>query len=386
MQKEDEAESPSKEHREYWFEFFYDLVFAAALASMHDAFLKNFTSQTALVTGSIAAILFTIWLLTTLQMNRFPQPHPLRRVALLVQMAAMIVVALTADRSSGIPLNAGLIAYVIALLTVAFLYWQALPQLPTHVARVQQRIVIFLIAAAIVVSLAIFLPASFALPVLYVALGISIISMVLGYPSPTEPRHNVDIAHMNERLGAFILIVIGMAFAQLVVDLNGLQGLPDWRFFALVFVLMFTLWWMYFGLGVHERQYATSTYRFLWVGAHYLILIGVVGMTDVLTALAADQDTGTIQIGVGYLGLMTALVLVGFAAFMLMIQGLGAKAALGLASLALLTFTYGAVVEVTGHHGLRTAATVIVAALVVGALALAVTSRQSKPRFGISLR
>ena len=43
---------PEKEHREYWFEFFYDLVLAAALASMHDAFLKNFSIQTALVTGS----------------------------------------------------------------------------------------------------------------------------------------------------------------------------------------------------------------------------------------------------------------------------------------------------------------------------------------------
>jgi len=185
---------------------------------------------------------------------------------------------------------------------------------------------------------------------------------------------------LNERLGAFILIVIGMAFAQLVVDLNGLQGLPDWRFFAVVFVLMFTLWWMYFGLGVHERRYATSRYRFLWVGAHYLILIGVVGMTDVLTALAADTDTDTIRIGVGYLGLMAALVLVGFAAFMLMIQGLGAKAAIGLASLALLILVYGVVVEVTGHHGLRIAATVVVSGLVVGALALAATTRRSAPR------
>lgn len=386
MQEEDEADSPDQEHREYWFEFFYDLVFAAALASMHDAFLKNFTAETAVITGSVAAILFTIWLLTTLQMNRFPRPQPLRRVALLVQMAAMVVLALTADRSSGIPLNAGLIAYVIALLTVAFLYWQALPQLPAHRSRIQQRIVVFLIAAALVVSLAVFLPASFALPVLYVALIISIVSMVLGYPSPTESRNNVDIAHLNERLGAFILIVIGMAFAQLVVDLNGLQGLPDWRFFAVVFVLMFTLWWMYFGLGVHERRYATSRYRFLWVGAHYLILIGVVGMTDVLTALAADTDTDTIRIGVGYLGLMAALVLVGFAAFMLMIQGLGAKAAIGLASLALLILVYGVVVEVTGHHGLRIAATVVVSGLVVGALALAATTRRSAPRFNFHLR
>ena len=386
MQEEDEADSPDQEHREYWFEFFYDLVFAAALASMHDAFLKNFTAQTAVITGSVAAILFTIWLLTTLQMNRFPRPQPLRRVALLVQMAAMVVLALTADRSSGIPLNAGLIAYVIALLTVAFLYWQALPQLPANRSRIQQRIVIFLIAAALVVSLAVFLPSSFALPVLYVALFISIVSMVLGYPSPTESRNNVDIAHLNERLGAFILIVIGMAFAQLVVDLNGLQGLPDWRFFAVVFVLMFTLWWMYFGLGVHERRYATSRYRFLWVGAHYLILIGVVGMTDVLTALAADTDTDTIRIGVGYLGLMTALVLVGFAAFMLMIQGLGAKAAIGLASLALLILGYGVVVEVTGHHGLRIAATVVVSGLVVGALTLAATTRRSAPRFNFHLR
>ncbi len=390
MAEETEVGEPGgktgEEHREYWFEFFYDLVLAAALASMHDAFLKNFTVQTAVITGSVAAILFTIWLLTTLQMNRFPRRQPFRRLALLVQMAAMVVVALTADRSSGIPLNAGLIAYVIALLTVAFLYWQSLPQMPVPRARVQRRIVGFLALAAIVVSLAVWLPPSFALPVLYVALAISVISMGLGYPSPSEEYHNVDIGHLNERLGAFILIVIGMAFAQLVVDLNGLQGLPDWRFFALVFVLMFTLWWMYFGLGVHERRYATSRFRFVWIAGHYLILIGVVGMTDVLTALAADRESVVAQIGIAYLGLMAASVLLGFAVFMLMIQGLGVRAAIGLASLALLALTYGVVVERTSHHGLRVASTVVVLGLVLGAVGLAIATHRGRPRSRLRLR
>lgn len=376
MTTDSERAPESREHREYWFEFFYDLVLAAALASMHDAFLKEFTSQTALITGSIAAILFTIWLLTTLQMNRFPNPQPLRRVALLIQMAAMVLVALTADRSSGIPLNAGLIAYVVALLTVAFLYWQVLPQLSESRSRTQRWIVTFLVVAAGIVSLAFFLPSSFALPVLYTALGISVVSMVIGYPSPSETRHSVDIGHMNERLGAFILIVIGMAFAQLVVDLNDLQQLPDWRFFVLIFVLMFTLWWMYFGLGVHERRYATSKYRFFWVAAHYLILIGVVGMSDVLTALAADSKASTIRVGIAYLGLMAALVLSGFSLFMLLIRGLGARAAMALAAMALLSLVYGVVVEVTQLHGLRTAATVVVIGLVLSALALALSTKR----------
>lgn len=386
MDSEADALPPEKVHREYWFEFFYDLVLAASLASMHDAFLKNFSLQTALITGSIAAILFTIWLLTTLQMNRFPDPQPLRRIALLIQMAAIVVVALTADRSSDIPLNAGLIAYVIALLTVAFLYWQVLPQLSEVKSRAHRWIVAFLVGASGLTFLAVFLPSSFALPVLYGSLVVSVAAMVIGYPPPSDTRHGVDIGHMNERLGAFILIVIGMAFAQLVIDLDGLKQLPDWRFFALVFVLMFTLWWMYFGLGVHERRYATSKYRFLWVAAHYLLLIGTVGVTDVLTALAADSQPKTINVGVAYLGVMAALVLIGFAFFMLLIDGLGAKATIGLAALAVLTLVYGVSVEVTNHHDLRIAATVVVGALVVGALALAITTRRSSWRSMLRLR
>lgn len=377
---------PEKEHREYWFEFFYDLVLAAALASMHDAFLKNFSIQTALVTGSVAAILFTIWLLTTLQMNRFPDRQPYRHLVLLIQMAAIVVVALTADRSSGIPLNAGLIAYVVALLTVAFLYWQVLPQLNEATTRAHRWIVGFLSVASIVTLLAVFLPASFALPVLYGSLVVTVAAMAIGYPPPTESRYPVDVGHMNERLGAFVLIVIGMAFAQLVIDLDGLQTLPDWRFFALVFVLMFTLWWMYFGLGVHERQYAISRYRFLWIAAHYLLLIGIVGVTDVLTALAADAQPGNVQIGVAYLGIMAALTLLGFAALMLLVDGLGAKAAVGLAVLAGITLTYGFTVEITQHHDLRIAATVVVVALVGGATTLALTTRRGPSRAMLSLR
>jgi low temperature requirement protein LtrA len=381
-----DATAEQREHREYWFEFFYDLVLAAALASMHDAFLKNFSPQTAVVTGSVAAILFTLWLLTTLQLNRFPDPRPHRRLAILVQMAAMVVVVLTVDRPSVIPLNAGLIAYVVALLSVAFLYWQVQPRLSELRSRAQHHIVTFLTAAAAVVALGVFLPRSLAVPVLFAALAISLVSVVIAYPAPGDSRHSVDIGHLNERLGSFVVSVIGMVFAQLVIDLDRSEGLPDWRFFALVFILLFTLWWMYFGLGVHERRYAISRYRLLWIAAHYLLLIGVVGMTDVLTALAAAQQEGTIRIGITYLGVMTGLTLLGFAIFVVLIDGLGARAAAGLGALAVASIAYGAAVEATELHGLRLTAAVLVAALVAGALALAVATGPTEWRRALRLR
>jgi low temperature requirement protein LtrA len=382
------AEGPpeQKEHREYWFEFFYDLVLAAALASMHDAFLKNFSIQTAIVTGSVAAILFTIWLLTTLHLNRFPDPQPLRRLAILVQMAAIVVVVLTVDRPTIIPLNAGLIAYVVALLTVAFLYWQVLPQLAELSSRSQRYIVVFLSVTAATVLLAVFLPRSFALPVVIIALGISLVSVMIGYPPPTDTRHSVDIPHLNERLGSFVVIVIGMVFAQLIIDLDTSVGLPDWRFFVLVFVLMFAIWWMYFGLGVHEKQYATSKYRLLWIVAHYFLLIGIVGMADVLTALAAARDEGIIRIGITYLGVMTGVTLLGFALFVVLIERLGSKAAITLAAIALVTIAYGAMVEVTQLHGLRITATVVVVVVTLSALVLAIVTRADNWKSAIKLR
>ena len=364
-----------KEHREYWFEFFYDLVLAAALASMHDAFLKNFSLETALITGSVAAILFTVWLLTTLHLNRFPDPQPFRRIAILIQMAAIVVVVLTADRPSVIPLNAGLIAYVVALLTVAFLYWQTQPQLNELTSRSQKQIVWFLSSAAAVVLLAVFLPRSFAVPVLVVTLVISLASVIVGYPPPSDQRHSVDITHLNERLGSFVVIVIGMVFAQLIIDLDTSAGLPDWRFFVLIFVLMFAIWWMYFGLGVHEKRYAVSKFRFLWIAAHYLLLIGIVGMADVLTALAAARDEATIRIGISYLGAMTGITLLGFAIFVLLIDKLGAKAAIVLAAVALASVAYGSIVEVTQIHGLRITATIVVTVIALSAVILAITTR-----------
>jgi len=177
-----------------------------------------------------------------------------------------------------------------------------------------------------------------------------------------------------------------MVFAQLVIDLDRSEGLPDWRFFALVFILLFTLWWMYFGLGVHERRYAISRYRLLWIAAHYLLLIGVVGMTDVLTALAAAQQEGTIRIGITYLGVMTGLTLLGFAIFVVLIDGLGARAAAGLGALAVASIAYGAAVEATELHGLRLTAAVLVAALVAGALALAVATGPTEWRRALRLR
>ena len=104
-----------------WFELFYDLVVVAAVSLTNDAFLDDPSTETAkaAVLGILA--LSWVWFLTTLFSNVFPGQDLVRRLFMLVQMAAVVVAALAIDTSGAGDYRRALIAYAVALGVVVLL-------------------------------------------------------------------------------------------------------------------------------------------------------------------------------------------------------------------------------------------------------------------------
>ncbi len=361
--------------RPTWFELFYDLVVVAALVSVNDAFLAHPGALTAVTASLAAAALFSVWLLTALVNNRIPGEPPVRLVLMLAQMACLVAAALAVDQQDGLGNDYGLLAFGAALLCGAGMYawgggtWWPSPR--------SDRVTAASMAAAAVVAMAgSLLPDSWVWVVLLASTALAVVPTSLHW-SEEDRRHPVASDYLAERMGLFVLIALGLSFGQLVIALSETFSIPDLRFFVLMFVLMFTLWWMYFGLKVPEHPRLRTGRRHIWIGAHYLLLVGIAGLGDVISALSAHEADDPLNNGAAYLGVGLALVLVGFAILVIAIDGLGRKAASLLIGSAVVLLLYGLVVDITDLHDLRVAALISGGLLVLSAVLLAWLRRRA---------
>lgn len=358
-----------------WFELFFDLVMVAALVSMNDSFLAHPSFVSAATAGAAAAALFTVWLLTTLAVNRFPKDDLAHRALMLGQMACVAVAALAVDQDAGLDNEYGLIAYGIGLFLVGFIYAVA-PRRHDDRTRSEQFSLLALGIAGVIAIVGALFPADRAWIFLALATLVAIVPMATVYETTMTQQHPLEPRHLSERMGLFVLMVLGLSFGQLVVELGGKNTIPDIRFFILMFVFMFALWWLYFGLDVQEHPVLESRSRHVWIGAHYLLLIGIAGIGDVIAALTAHPDGDPLYDGAAFLGAALVATLVGFAVLLLTVDGFGRASAFLLIGLAIALLGYNVLVDLGDLQDLRVATLVSTVVVMCGALVLALLRRR----------
>lgn len=358
--------APDKRLPVSWFELFYDLAIVATLVAINDAFLSA-PSPLAAVTASIAAAsLFTVWLLTTLAVNTRASTAWPGRMMTIAQMAALIWLVAALSEHTIVPPDSGLIAFSVALLTVAAMWWRR---------SLSHRTSIALVVAAAISLAGGLLPSALTWAALALATLVAAIPAIATWTSAEGPAL-LDTGHIAERMGLFVLIVLGLSFGQLVVDLGQADTATDIRFFILMFIVMFAVWWMYFELKVPEHPMATGPHRRAWITAHYLLLIGIAGIGDILSALTSYPDEEMAVDGAAYLGIGLALVLVGIAILVPPAQRLGRSAAVTLVMVALLVVGAGIVIDVLDAADLRPVTLVGTAIIIATALTMGVIARR----------
>ena len=317
-----------------WFELFYDLVVIAAVGLANDVFIDDPTVGTAIhAMGSMTSLAW-VWFLTTLYNNMNPSRDVWRRLLMVIQMAAITIAGLSVDQSHGVDARGGLVAYGVALTIVGALNATGgrtkggtrLPFVP-----------IFLAAGICFVGAA--FENRHARYVLLVALAVSIIPMLTtGYATWRHaPRLRLD--HLTERLGLFVIIVLGEGFLQLVSALHHLESIPRGELIPIVFLLSFAVWWIYFDgtFGEHTNLH-TVRWRLSLLG-HLTLVFGITGTLDILVLLTAGEDRELGDELLTYFVFCMALVLVSFAILgftvrqRLDVQGWSALACAGLIAL-----------------------------------------------------
>ena len=209
-----------------WFELFYDLVVVAAVGLTNDVFLGQPSAQNAVLSVVTMTALAWVWFLTTLYNNMFPGQDLLRRLLMLVQMGALAIAGLAVDQVHGIDNSAGLIAYAAALVIVAALIVRGSRTTGTAISG---RSVAPLIVAALICLVGAADGEYRSGLYLITAMAASMVPILLTQYSRWSDASMIRLEHLRERLGLFVLIVLGEGFAQLVSALHFLGAIPRRR-------------------------------------------------------------------------------------------------------------------------------------------------------------
>lgn len=279
-----------------WFELFYDLVIVAAVAQAGKVFIKSPDwGTTALIVASLL-VLFGIWLLITVSHGLFPGDDPIRRAIILMQMIFISVAALALGKD-GLPNWVGFAGGGLALLAVTAVYARHLPAAGALRATVLQVVLctvlgaIFFLASAV---LSLWLTAEqsvIASPALLLAgatiILVPVLTVVL---RGILTAGTLDMHHLEERFGLFVIIVLGESFVGLIAALGVLGDIPSPVFFVLTFVVSFCIWSLYFNAVLPFGMPQGMAGLRWWIAAHALLVLSMVSVAVEFADLTLGMD------------------------------------------------------------------------------------------------
>ncbi len=275
-----------------WLELFYDLVFVAAIVVLSSAYSHDTSADQTTWLALAFLMIWTIWLLTTLVLNRVEVEGTWIRSLLVLQMILVLVVAVTADDTLGDHTYLVGPAFAGALVCLAFMYRYALGRRPDLRDQLRGR------ALRCVMAAALFLVTAAVMSWWYIPIWVAALVLVLVPSSRADPYLGLEPHAVVHRFGEFTIIMLGESFVKIglvateePLDRVDLFGLP------LTFVLVFAMWWLYFtdvpAAGLPPR----AGRRTAWMLGHFPMHLGIVAVAVAMSKLLlpAPDTTESIQ-------------------------------------------------------------------------------------------
>jgi low temperature requirement protein LtrA len=231
-----------------WFELFFDLVFVAAIAQLTSAFLADPNLEGLGRFGALFVPVWWVWMTLTFYLDRFDAEDVGNRA--IVLLAMVLAIALAAD----VPLafHGDVRPFVVTFVVLRSIQF-GLDVRVRHFVPAMRGLdragvplsVVVLIAWLVATSL----PGAWVYLLFGTALAVDVVRTRLSQRVRALP---VNPAHLTERFGLVLLVVLGESMVQLV----GATTRHPWSMSAVVvFVSAFTtitiLWWMSFN-GLQE--------------------------------------------------------------------------------------------------------------------------------------
>jgi len=272
-------------------ELFYDLIFVAAIVVLSDSFSNSPTLEDFGWLAIVFALLWLVWMQTSLLFNLSDSDDTLMRFMVLGQMMLIVLAAVSA--ADGVLEHSEYVGpiYSVILVLLAAMHW--------HTSRVEaamgvytrRRIVACLIGALVFAPTALYPDPGY---LIFWAMGFLIVLAPSLHPDPLGGRR-VDNEHLVERFGAFTIIMLGESFVKtaLTASEGEMAGL-DLISLTGTFLIVFAVWWLYFADVPDGGPPTGPRGHTAWMMAHLPLHLAIVGIA-VGAARASNSPEGELE-------------------------------------------------------------------------------------------
>ncbi|MFF5209405.1 low temperature requirement protein A [Streptosporangium sp. NPDC000396] len=227
--------SQGEEQRAGWAELFFDLVFVVAVARLAHL-LEGDPGPAQFGTFVLLFVApWWVWLTVTVFVNVTGSDSTRSRLALLASMAAMGVMAVAIPEATGERATVYALGF-IASRVVSFAMWWAVAPLKVVLA--------FNGFSSALWAISIFVPPPYRALLWLAGVACEVVTLIVIQPRKHEPSYQVP--HIVERVGLFVIIVLGESVAAALGALDQHWSAAGWVVLGLGFVLFAALWWSYF--------------------------------------------------------------------------------------------------------------------------------------------
>jgi low temperature requirement protein LtrA len=271
-----------EERHASWLELFFDLVFVLAVTQVADSLEHDLSPAGFLHFALVFLPLWWGWVGFSFYISRFPREDSLVRLLMLAAMLAVAALstnvdgAFTGETAVGFALSyAALRACLVALYVNARSREPAARELVDfYIAGFGLGVVLWLISAGV--------PE----PARYVLWAVGF-AVEAGTPALAGGRMKrapgIDLSHLPERFGLFVIIVLGESVAVVGLGLADIEWTVTITLSAVgCFVLAAAVWWEYFDYGArsarlglmssaHPAAYARDVYSY----GHLPVVLGI---------------------------------------------------------------------------------------------------------------
>lgn len=298
-----------------WLELFYDLIYVVVITRLVHTLAHHAESH--LTAGALLefVVLFIpvwwAWTGHTLFANRFDPDDTPQRLLTLVQIFCLILLSSSIDAAFAGGAFYFALYYSLVRGLLVLMYWRVHRNAP-HLRQVTKP---FLVGFSVGVALWL-MSLAFTGTAQFIFWGIA---LLVDFLTPLVSRKilseiSVHRHHLPERLGLLTIILLGESVAGLVAGL----GKGDWQWSALftlagAFVLMSSIWWLYFetlealvaNAELKAAQMAIYGHAAIYAGLAFIATGTVLCVRGVTPA----EDTA-ILLGIGMISILMPLLVI----------------------------------------------------------------------------
>ncbi|MFD5142251.1 low temperature requirement protein A [Streptomyces sp. NPDC058401] len=293
---EKDSEAVEERHAS-WLELFFDLLFVAVVAQLAHGLLGHVTLARI---GEVLALFvpaWWAWVAFTYFSNSAQDDGPVRRFSVLANMACLVVMG--GGVAGALHGNPALFAigYTLSRTARTVEWLIAVRRLKGGLPPLRTYGLNFLSIVLWAVSAALSAPVCYLLWAVGIAAEITSAMISARYAKPP-----IDVGHMAERFGLFVIIALGEGIAQIVGALGSSPGPTHVAVLTAVagFALAAAIWWGYFDFGNQAAAAVVAArpraaYRLavhIFTLGHFLLVASILAIDAGLGSAVTDASGG----------------------------------------------------------------------------------------------